>query len=243
MTFCLLCLPHPPTQRLTHNTPESKKKRPCTADGSSAQDGRCNSVPLTSSYHPQPYSSPAGLLQFVRRPRTSEDEGQQHISVIQATGVAVSTSPSPQSRREAGPLAFRSSPGPVSFSSSSKPSLTVTSAKHFHRSTSQKRGSASSSAKPPALCSPKKSVALCSLKPPFQPSLPKTTPKDSHKPKYLMPANKRDRPADHVTESSGNFADKSALQFCTSKLKQVSWFVLHGGDFFSKFNPKCMKYL
>ncbi|XP_030614359.1 bromodomain adjacent to zinc finger domain protein 2B isoform X2 [Archocentrus centrarchus] len=224
-------------KRLTHKTPERKKKRPCTADGSSAQDGRCNGVPLTSSYHPQSYSSPAGLLQsaalFFQRPRTSEEEGQQHISVIQATGVAVSTSTLPQSHREAGPLPFRSSPSPISSSSSSKHLLTLTSAKRFHPSSSQKRGSiSSSSTKPLALCSPKKSFSLCSTlkplcspKPPFQSSLPKpptllASKRGLHKPKYLMPSNKHDQSVDNMKESSGNLPDKSASHLYTSKVKQ-----------------------
>nr|XP_014264504.2 bromodomain adjacent to zinc finger domain protein 2B isoform X3 [Maylandia zebra] len=223
-------------KRLTHNTPESKKKRPCTVDGSSTQDGHCNSVRLTSFYHPQSYSSPAGLLQsaalFLQRPRTSEEECQQHTSVIQATGLAVSNSPLPQSQRAACPLPFRSSPSPISFSNSSKHLATLTSAKRFHPSSSPKHASVSSSPKPLALCSTKKSLSqcsplkpLCSPKTPFSSSLPKpqtllASKGESHMPKFLMPSNKHRHPINNTKDSSGNFPDQSLLLLHTSKSKQ-----------------------
>ncbi|CAI5656181.1 unnamed protein product [Oreochromis niloticus] len=182
------------------------------------------------------YSSPAGLLQsaalFLQRPRTSEEEGQQHTSVIQATGLAVSNSPLPQSQREACPLPFRSSPSPISFSNSSKHLAALTSAKRFHPSSSPKHASVSSSPKPLALCSTKKSLSqcsplkrLCSPKPPFPSSLPKpqtllASKGESHMPKFLMPSNKHKHPINNTKDSSGNFPDKSVLHLHTSKLKQ-----------------------
>ncbi|KAI3356190.1 hypothetical protein L3Q82_017448, partial [Scortum barcoo] len=159
-------------KRLTQNTSEKKKKRPCTADGNTTQDSHRDIVPLTSPYRLQSSSHPAGPPQsaalFLQSSRAAEEEGQQHISVIQATGSTAGSSPVAQSRREASPLPSRSSPNPVSFSP-----------KHFSHSPSPKQSSVSSSPKPLPLCSPSKSLPLCSS-PLSLSSLPKppTNPPD-----------------------------------------------------------------
>ncbi|KAF1382497.1 hypothetical protein PFLUV_G00144400 [Perca fluviatilis] len=112
-------------KRLTQNTSESKKKRPCTADGNTTQDGHRDTVPLTSPYRLQSSSHSAGLSQsaalFLQSSRTSEEEGQQHISVIQATGLAAGNSPLAASRRESSPLPSR----PPTLLASQKPPLNL----------------------------------------------------------------------------------------------------------------------
>ncbi|XP_038576345.1 bromodomain adjacent to zinc finger domain protein 2B-like isoform X2 [Micropterus salmoides] len=167
-------------KRLTQNTSESKKKRPFSADGDTTLDSLCDIAPFTSSYRLQSSSHPTGLPQsaahFLQSSRTAEDEGQQHISVIQATGSAAGNSPRAQSHREASPLPSRSSPNPNprSFSSSPKHLPPSTSPKHFFHSSSPKHSSVSSSPKPLALCSPSKPLSLCSSpKPLSNSSLPK----------------------------------------------------------------------
>ncbi|XP_028446630.1 bromodomain adjacent to zinc finger domain protein 2B isoform X6 [Perca flavescens] len=108
-------------KRLTQNTSESKKKRPCTADGNTTHDSHRDTVPLTSPYHLQSSSHPAGLSQsaalFLQSSRTAEEEGQQHISVIQATGLAAGNRPLEASRRESSPLPSR----PPTLLASQKP--------------------------------------------------------------------------------------------------------------------------
>lgn len=204
MMCCLLpVFPHPPTQRLTQNTSESKKKRPFSADGDTTLDSLCDIAPFTSSYRLQSSSHPTGLPQsaahFLQSSRTAEDEGQQHISVIQATGSAAGNSPRAQSHREASPLPSRSSPNPNprSFSSSPKHLPPSTSPKHFFHSSSPKHSSVSSSPKPLALCSPSKPLSLCSSpKPLSNSSLPKPPT---------------------------NLPDESSLRLNCFKLKQVSY--------------------
>ncbi|XP_023136830.2 bromodomain adjacent to zinc finger domain protein 2B isoform X2 [Amphiprion ocellaris] len=230
-------------KRLTQNTSESKKKRPCTDDGSTTRDSHCGSVPLTSSYQLQ-YSHPAGLPQstalFLQSPRTLEEERQQHISVIQATGLTVSNNILAKSHREACSLPSRSSPISISFSNSSKHLPTVTSPKHFSPLSSPKHSSVCSSPKPLALCSSKKPLSLCSslkpsplgsLKPLSLSSQPKpptllASKKPSHKPKFLMPPSKHSQLVDGVKESSGHLPDESSLHLSTFKLKQA----LHSKD-------------
>ncbi|XP_069558573.1 bromodomain adjacent to zinc finger domain protein 2B-like isoform X2 [Brachyistius frenatus] len=218
-------------KRLTHNTSESKKKRPRSTDGNTTQDSHCDSVPLTSSYQIQSYSHPAGLLQstalLLQSSRTAEDEGQQHISVIQATGLAVSNSPLAQSHREACPLPSRSSPNPFSFSNSSKHFRNLPLPKHYTPLTSPKHGSP----KPLALCSPKKPLSLpkpsplCSLKPlPLSSPKPPTllaSKKPSRKPTFLIPSSLHTQPVDSMKESR-NLPDGRSLHLNTFKLKQDS---------------------
>ncbi|XP_070770351.1 bromodomain adjacent to zinc finger domain protein 2B [Enoplosus armatus] len=165
-------------KRLTQNTSESKKKRPCIADGNAALDSLRDIVPLTSSYRLQSSSHPAGRPQsaalFLQSSRTAEEEGQQHISVIQATGSAAGNSPQGESHREASPLPSGSSPNPMSFSNSPKHLPPSTSPKHFSHSSSPKPSSVSSSPKPLALCPPLKPLSLCSSPKPLSlSSLPK----------------------------------------------------------------------
>ncbi|KAF0026480.1 hypothetical protein F2P81_021217 [Scophthalmus maximus] len=99
-------------KRLTQNTAE-RKKRPCTADGNTTQTSLRDGVSLTSSYRLQSSSHPARRPQptarFLQSSRTAvEEAGQQHISVIQATGLAASSSssssPFTQSHMEVSPL-------------------------------------------------------------------------------------------------------------------------------------------
>lgn len=224
--------PHPPTQRLTQNTSESKKKRPCTADGNTTQDSHCDIVALTSSYRLQSSAHPAGLPQsaalFLQNCRTAEEEGQQHISVIQATGLASCSSPLAQSHREASPLPSRSSPNPISFSNSPKHLPPSTSPKHFSHSPSPKHSSVSSSPKPLALCSPSKPLSLCSSPKPLSlSSLPKpptllASQKPQRKPKFLMPSPKHTQLVDGMKEGSGNLPSER-LPLNSFKLKQVSY--------------------
>ncbi|XP_028249800.1 bromodomain adjacent to zinc finger domain protein 2B-like isoform X2 [Parambassis ranga] len=216
-------------KRLTQNTSKSKKKRPCTATGNATKDA----VPLTSSYHLQSCSHPAGLPQsialFLHSPRKAEDQGQQHISVIQATGLSVSNSPLTQSHRESCPLPSRSSPNLMSFSNSSKHLPNLTMAKRFTPSSSLKHSSVSSSPKPLALCSPKKSIPVCSLPKPSSPhslkplshsSLPKppllsASKNPLRKPRLQMLSEK------HAPETSVNPPHESSLHMDTFKLKQA----------------------
>ncbi|TNN22342.1 hypothetical protein EYF80_067544 [Liparis tanakae] len=124
--------------RLTQNTSESKKKRPCAADGNSAQDGQRETVLSTSLYRPHSSSHLAGLSQssapLLPSSGAAEEEGQQHISVIQATGSAAGSSPQAPSHREASPLPSRSSSHAFSFSISSTCLHPSTSQKHFSHS-------------------------------------------------------------------------------------------------------------
>ncbi|KAK1902813.1 Bromodomain adjacent to zinc finger domain protein 2B [Dissostichus eleginoides] len=98
-------------KRLTQNISEGKKKRPHSADGDPTEDRHGDTVPLTSPYHLQSSLHPAGLSQsaalFLHSSRTAEEEGQQHISVIQATGLAGGNGPLAPSHREASPLPSR----------------------------------------------------------------------------------------------------------------------------------------
>ncbi|XP_044221779.1 bromodomain adjacent to zinc finger domain protein 2B isoform X1 [Thunnus albacares] len=232
-------------KRLTQNTCESKKKRPCTADGNTTQDSQSvlaqqhnDSVLLTSSYLFQSSSLPAGLPQstalFLQSPRTAEEEGKQHISVIQTTRLATGNSPLAQSHREASPLPSRSSPNLISFSSSPKHLPPSTSPKHFSHSASPKHSSVSFSPKPLALCSSSRPLSLCSSpkrssvsspKPPSLSSLPKAptllaSQKSPHKPKSLIPSPKHTQLVDSM-KSSGTLLDESSLHMNSFKLKQA----------------------
>ncbi|KAM3607451.1 uncharacterized protein V6R79_008004 [Siganus canaliculatus] len=173
-------------KRLTQNTSENKKKRPSSTDGNSTEDSHSDIVPLTSLYCLQSSFHPAGLplsaALFLHSSRTAEEEGQQHISVIQATGLPASNSPQVQSHSEGSPLPYRSSP---SLSDSPK-----------HSSVS--------SPKPLALCSPSKPLSLCSSpKPLFVSSLSKTPP--------LLTSQKARQKPKLLTSSNGNSADGRGL--------------------------------
>ncbi|XP_069389334.1 bromodomain adjacent to zinc finger domain protein 2B isoform X3 [Paralichthys olivaceus] len=224
-------------KRLTQNTLESKKRRSCTADGNPTQDSCRDGVSLTSSHRIQPSSHPAGRPQsaalFLQSSKTAEEDGQKHISVIQATGLAaISSSPFSKSHREVSPLPSRSSPKPISFSNSPK-HLPPASPKPFSHSSSPKHSSLSSSPKPLALCSPLKPLSLgtsprpsflSSLKRPSLSSSPKpptssATQKPSHKQRVLMPSSKHTQAVDNPKESSGN-QDEISLHFNSFKLRQ-----------------------
>lgn len=219
------CFPHPPTQRLTQNTSESKNKRPSSADGNAIQDSHCDIVPLTSSYRLQSSSHPAGAPQstalFLQSSRTAEEEGQQHISVIHATGFAASNNPlaAVQSHREASPLPSTSSPKPI-FSNSPK---------HLTHSPSPKHSSVCSSPKPLALCCPSKPLSLCSSPKRFSLSSLTKPPtllashKPRHKPKVLMPALKHTEIVDGMKETSASLPGGRSLHLNSFKLKQVRY--------------------
>lgn len=236
MTCCLLpVFFHPPTQRLTQNTSESKKRRPSTA-----VDSQCDNVPLTSSYSLQSSSHPAGRLQstalFLQNSRRAEEAGQQHISVIQATGLAGSNSALAQCHRKSSNLLSKTQPNPISFSTSPKHLPPSSSPKRSSHLSSPKHSYVSSSPKPLDLCSPTKPLPLCSSPkpsplssstPPSLSSLPKpptsiVSQKSSHKPKFLMPSSKHTQPVDSMKESSGNLPDERSLKMNSLKLKQVS---------------------
>lgn len=223
------CFLHPPTQRLTQNTSESKK-RPSTA-----VDSHCDSVPLTSSYNPQFSSHRAGGSQSTGPfpdSRTAEEKAQQHISVIQTTGLTGSSNALARCHRKSFPLLFKTRPNPVSFSTSHKHLPPSSSPKHSSHLSSPKHSYVSSSPKPLDLCSPTKSLPPCSSpkpsslyssSPPSLSSLPKppksiVSQKASHKNKFSMPT----QPVDSMKESSGNLPDESSLKMKTLKLKKVS---------------------
>uniref|UniRef100_A0A668AEE3 Bromodomain adjacent to zinc finger domain 2B n=1 Tax=Myripristis murdjan TaxID=586833 RepID=A0A668AEE3_9TELE len=236
---------------LTQNTSERKKRRPCSADENTTQDSKSvlaqqhhDNTSLSSSYLLQTSSHPSGMPQSVaplfQSPRTREEEGKQHTSVIQATGLAASNSPLTavaQSHREASPLTPRSSPKPFSLSSSPKHFPPSTSPKHISQSSSPKHNSLSSSPKPLALCSSPKPLSLCtspkllslaSSKPPSLSSSPKPptlspSQKSSHTPKSLTPSPKHTRLVDSMKESSRNFLDETSLHMNSFKLKQDSF--------------------
>ncbi|XP_029314808.1 bromodomain adjacent to zinc finger domain protein 2B isoform X2 [Cottoperca gobio] len=226
-------------ERLTQNISEGKKKRPCSTDGNTTQDRHRDTVPLTSPYRLQSSSHPAGLSQsaalFLQSSRTAEEEGQQHISVIQATGLAASNSPLASSHREASPLPSRSSPNPISFSNAPK---------HFHPSSSPKHSSVSSSPKPHALCSLSKPLSLCvSPKPLSLSSLPRpptllSSKKPSHKPRFLMPSLKHAQQVDGTKESNGNLLGVRSSH--SLKLKQPLYSKDSGKQAFS-LRPKSQK--
>ncbi|XP_035460701.2 bromodomain adjacent to zinc finger domain protein 2B isoform X3 [Scophthalmus maximus] len=220
-------------KRLTQNTAE-RKKRPCTADGNTTQTSLRDGVSLTSSYRLQSSSHPARRPQptarFLQSSRTAvEEAGQQHISVIQATGLAASSSssssPFTQSHMEVSPLPSRSSPNPTSFSNSPK---------HLPPSPSPKHSSVSSSPKPLALCSPLKPLSLGSSHKPSFLSLPKlpslsslpkpptllASQKPSHKQRLLMPSPKCTQPVDNLRESSGNLPAEISVNFNSFKLRK-----------------------
>ncbi|XP_034742358.1 bromodomain adjacent to zinc finger domain protein 2B isoform X3 [Etheostoma cragini] len=210
---------------LTQKTSQSKKKRPCTADGNTTQDSHRDTVPLTSAYRSQSSSHPTGLSQttalFLQSSRTAEEEGQQHISVIQATGFAAGNSP------QATPS--RSSPKPISFSNTPKHLHPSTSSKHFSHLSSPQRSPVASSHRPHALCSPSEPLSLCSSPKPLSlSSIPRPPTllasqkpsRNLHKSKFLMPSLKHTQLVDGTKESSGNLMDDRLLHLNSFKLEQ-----------------------
>ncbi|XP_070831693.1 bromodomain adjacent to zinc finger domain protein 2B isoform X2 [Chaetodon trifascialis] len=205
-------------KRLTQNSSESKKRRPSSADGHATRDSHRDIVPLTSSYRLQSSSHltgpPHSTALFLQSSRTAEEEGQQHISVIQATGLAASSSPLAQSHREASPLPSRSSPNPIAFSNSPK---------HLSHSSSPKHRSVSSSPKPLTLSGPSKPLSLSSSPKPLSLSSSPKTPahlasqKPQHKPKFLTTHTPL---VDGMKESSGSPVDRESLHLISFRLKQ-----------------------
>lgn len=217
--------PHPPTQRLTQNNSESKNKNPSSADGNATQDSHSDIVPLTSLYRLQSSYRPAGAPQsatlFLQSSRTAEEEGQQHISVIHATGSTASNNPIAvvQSHREASPLPSGSTAKLV-FSNSPM---------HLTHSSSPKHSSVCTSPKPPALCCPSKPLSLCSSPTPFslssltKPPMLLASHKPRHKPSFSMPSPKNTEIADGMKESSASLPDGTSLHLNTFKLKRVCY--------------------
>lgn len=223
--------PHPPTQRLTQSTSEVKNKRPSSADGDTTQDSHCDIVPLTSSYHLQSSSHPAGAPHsaalFLQSSRAVEEEGQQHISVIHATGLAASASSVAvvQSHREDCPLPSGSSPNPI-----------------FAHSSSPKHSSVWSSPKPLALCCSSKPLSLCTSPKPrplfllTKPQMLVASQKPQHKPKLLMPSPKHTKIVDGTKERNASLPDSRALHRSSFKYKQVSCVCFRSPK--KKKNPK-----
>lgn len=232
--------PHPPTQRLTQNTSESKNKRPSAADGNVSQDSHCDIVPLTSSYRLQSsFPHPAGETQsavlFLQSSTTAKDEGQQHISVIHATGSAAKSSPlvGVQSHREVPPLPSGSSPKLI-FS---------TSPTHLSHSSPPKPNSVCPSPKRLAVICPSKPISLSSSPMPFsissltKPLTPFASPNPEHKPKLLTASPNHIEIADVMVENSTGPPDGRPLHL-NSFLTQVSFMLLkndcnHAKMFFS----------
>ncbi|XP_037542866.1 bromodomain adjacent to zinc finger domain protein 2B [Nematolebias whitei] len=204
--------------RLTHAS-QSKRKRPHAADGNMTKGSLCDSVPVTSSFLPQPLSHQSTVLGLQRAP-TTQEEDQQHISVIQPTGL---------SHRQACPSSYKSSPDP--YSSKYMPHLT--SPKHLPFTSLPNRSS--SYLKSLALCSPKKPSSLCSLpnQPPpgsFQPFshssstshvLPASM-ESSHELNLSTPPKKCTHPVNSLKESCGNFQHERFLQPNSFELKKDS---------------------
>ncbi|KAL6100758.1 baz2b [Pungitius sinensis] len=132
-------------KRLTQNTCESKKKRPHTADGNSTPHSQPDAVPLAFSYRPHSSSRPVGPSQsaplFLQSPGPVEEEGQQHISVIQATGLAAANSPRAPSHREASPLPCRTPTLLASKKLQQKPKCLMPSPKHTQLAEGMKESS------------------------------------------------------------------------------------------------------
>lgn len=216
---------HPPTQRLTQSNSESKNKRPSLADGNSTQDSHSDIVPLTSSHGLQSSSCPAGAppsaTLFLQSSRMAEEECQQHISVIHATGLPASSTPVAvvQSHKGASPLPSGSL-SKLFFSNSPL---------HLTHLSSPKHSSVCSPPKPPALRCPSKPLSLCSPSTPFSLCSPTKPPmlvasrKPERKPTFLMSSPKSTEFADGVMESRRTPLDGASLCLNTFKLKQVSY--------------------
>uniref|UniRef100_A0A673CVZ7 Bromodomain adjacent to zinc finger domain 2B n=1 Tax=Sphaeramia orbicularis TaxID=375764 RepID=A0A673CVZ7_9TELE len=151
-------------------------------------------VPLTSSHRLQASSHPAGLPQstalFLRSPTTTDEEGQQHISVIQAVGLAVANSPIRPSQRDASPLPSRSSPKQLPPSASPKPFSHCSSPKPLALCSPSKPLSLSPSPKPSLLSTPKPPLHALLAKPPglLASQKPLDKPRSSPPPKHTHPA-------------------------------------------------------
>ncbi|XP_041858352.1 bromodomain adjacent to zinc finger domain protein 2B isoform X2 [Melanotaenia boesemani] len=217
-------------KRLTHSTSESKKRRPCVSDGSITQLNHCRSVPVTYSYHLQSSSHLAGppksTAPLPQSARTLEEGGQQHISVIQTTGLSLRNGSSTRSHREASPLLMKSSSNSISVPSSSK---------HLVDPTPSKQNFAASSHKPLALCSTKKTFSSCSSYkyPPLgssshfsisslsKPRTPLASKESLYNPKFFMPPEKLAPSVSSMKESCGNLPGEGSSHPNTLKQKSV----------------------
>ncbi|KAG7503789.1 bromodomain adjacent to zinc finger domain protein 2B-like isoform X1 [Solea senegalensis] len=217
---------------LTQSTSDSKKKRLCIADENPTQDSRCDGAALTPSHRLQSShqdDQPMSASPFLQSCRAAEEENQQHISVIQATGTATSNSPFALSLRDVSPLASSSPPNPKSFSNSPKHLPLTASPKHFSQVSSPKRSSVSSSPQPFALYSPMKPLSpKSSPSPKFLPlsSTPKppalsASQNPAHTQSSLVLSSNHTWPVDSLKESSGSLSDKNSFHFNSFKLRQA----------------------
>lgn len=177
MTRCLLqrSPPRPPTQRLTQKTSESKNKAPSAAGGGDGSGGGL------SALRPHRFQSPFRPLAADRGRSSAGDEGQQHISVIHATGCAA---------RKTSSVAGGTSRGETA---SLSPKLVSSSSPHSPPPEPNSVGSS-----PKALA-----VSLSSSPTPFSISLTKpstlfASPRPRHKPKVSTPPRDTER-VDSVT--------------------------------------------
>ncbi|XP_074550608.1 bromodomain adjacent to zinc finger domain protein 2B-like isoform X2 [Halichoeres trimaculatus] len=193
-------------KRLTQNTSQRKKKGSCSAEENMTHDSHHDIVALTS-YRPHSSSDPAAQPQstalFLQSSRTAEDSSQQHISVIQATGLAAGNSPQ-----------GKSNPNSVSSSPKCLPP-----------SSPPKHSSVSSSPKPLALCSLSKPLSLCSSpKPLALPSSAKQTTQEPRlKSRFLLPSSKHKKIVNGMMEST---ADERSSHLNSFKMNQP----LHSKD-------------
>ncbi|XP_056145592.1 bromodomain adjacent to zinc finger domain protein 2B-like isoform X2 [Lampris incognitus] len=241
---------------LTQTTAGRKETRPYAAEGSTTQDTKGplarqlrDLIPPSSSYLCSSSSLPAALL--FQSPRARGEEGKQHTSVIQATGLAASSKPLAvvsQSHRETSPaphspkpFTVASSPVHLPFSSSPKHFTPSVSPKHLSHSSSPRHNPLSSSPKPLSLCSSPKPLCLSSSpKPPSLSSSPKPptlsplhktksssplppTLSPLHKPKSLASPPKHTRLVDGMKAGGRKFLDETSLHMSSFKLKQDSF--------------------
>ncbi|CAJ1079290.1 bromodomain adjacent to zinc finger domain protein 2B isoform X1 [Xyrichtys novacula] len=196
-------------KRLTQKTSESKKEGSGSADGKVTQNSHRDFVPstlhqLSSSTHPAGQPQSTALFQSSG---TAEENSQQHISVIQATGLAAGNSLQGKSHRVA-----------------SNPNSVSNSPKYLPPSSSPQHKSVSRSPKPLALCSPSKPLSLCSSHKSLTLSKQSTmlaTRKPQHKPRFLMPSSKHNHPVDDTKEGSGNPPEERLSHLNSLKLKQA----------------------
>ncbi|KAL0963783.1 hypothetical protein UPYG_G00313530 [Umbra pygmaea] len=209
---------------LTQSSNDSKET-PRTAQGDLGLYARDNQ---TSIHQKHPDQNPIHSLHSLSRPpvlpqstalifqssRTTEEELKQHTSVIQATGLAVSTKPLAlvtQPRRDA------CSPQP------NKPYFLSASPKPFSHSTSPKHSSHSSSPKPLSLCPSPKPLPLSSTPPKprsLSPSQKPPTLSPSHRPKSRTASPKLPLPTDSTKAGGVNFLHETLMRVNNFKLKQ-----------------------
>ncbi|XP_055726658.1 bromodomain adjacent to zinc finger domain protein 2B-like isoform X19 [Salvelinus fontinalis] len=224
---------------LTQSPADSKKKKPCAAEGEEARDSRTallqkhpdeaflHSLHYPLHPSPQPPALPQSMALVFQSSRTREEELKQHTSVIQATGrasikpLALVTQPrreassSPQPTR---PFSLSSSPKSYPLSSSPKLNAVSSSPKHLSLCSSPKPLSSSPK---PLSSSPKPLSLSTSSKPPSLSSSPKPpTLSPSHKPKSRTASPKLPTLSDSMKAGGRTFLDETLLHINNFKLKQ-----------------------